>query len=129
MTDDSINTGNDEYQSSEGDATKSFITKKKDVLRLRFLDYLIEHDDTALCVSQPKHVDRLHVLDDTNIDRDALFSMCRQLLFVSQSSRHDISYNVSQLCQLKYEDVKSSDEKLLNDGVEYLKATKDLKLR
>lgn len=85
-TDDSINTVNAEYQSSKDEATNSFITNKKYAFLLRFLGYLIEHDGTALCVSQPQHIDRLNVLDNMNIDQKAFHSMSRQLLFISQSS-------------------------------------------
>lgn len=128
-TDDSINTGNAEYQASEEQATKAFITKKKDIFPLRFLGFLIEHEDNSLLVSQPQHIDRLHLLDHKDINHDSFRSVRGQLLFISQSSRPDISYNVSQLCQVKYDNVKSSDVKLLNQTVTHLQETKDLKLR
>lgn len=62
-TDDSINTGNAEYQSSEESATKSFITKKKDIFPLRLVGFLIEHENDSLFIFQPQHIDRLYVLD------------------------------------------------------------------
>lgn len=128
-TDNSINTGNMEYQSSEETATKTFITKKKTKFPLRFLGFLIERKRQSLLVFQPQHIDRLCVLDSREINPDQFSSLRGQLLFISQSSRPDISYNVSQLFQVKYSDVNAADVNLLNKTVKHLQTTKFLKLR
>lgn len=39
-----INTGNDDYQANEKQATEAFITKKNNVFPLRFLVFIIEYE-------------------------------------------------------------------------------------
>jgi len=63
------------------------------------------------------------------IDRDKFRTIRGQLLFIAQSSRPDISYDVSQLCQVRYADIVKKDIKLLNQIVTHVKETKDLKLK
>lgn len=128
-TDDSINTGNVEYQTNENDATKHFITKRCETFPLRFLGYLVKQLSGSLYISQKQHIQKLKSLEPKTIDREAFRSIRGQLLFISQSSRPDISYDVAQLCQIRYNEVKLTHITLLNKVVKHVQETKDMELR
>lgn len=127
-TNNFMNTGSDEYQFNKEQASKEFITKKKNVFSLGLLGFIIDHEGNSFIVSQPQDIDRLPQMDHRNTNRDAFRSVRAQLLFMSYSYRSEISYNVSQLCQVQHENVKSSDVRPLNHAVKYLQETQDLKL-
>lgn len=130
-TDDSISTGLPEYQKSEEMNTKSFITRKTAKLPFRFLGTLIEYDEdqTGLFVSQDIQIKKLKLLSPTSIDHDAFRSVRGQLLYIAQTTRPDISYRVSQLCQVKHKHATRKHIKLLNDTIQHLKETTNVKLR
>lgn len=130
-TDDYISTGLPEYQHNEEKHTKQFITRKTAKLPFRFLGTLIEYDEnkTGLCVSQDIHIKKLKLLSTDPINHDAFRSVRGQLLYISQTTRPDISYRVSQLCQVKHKQASRQHIKLLNETVQHLKDTTDVKLR
>lgn len=76
-----------------------------------------------------QQIDLLHQLDYKNTNHDDLLYVRGQLLFISQSSRSDISYKVSQIFQTRFKNFKYSDVKHLNHTVRYVQKTKSLKLQ
>jgi len=62
-------------------------------------------------------------------DQDLFRTVRGQLLFIAQSSRPDIAYDVAQLCQVQYGHAIKKDFRLLNDTVTTLRDTKDLTLK
>lgn len=68
-------------------------------------------------------------MDQKNLNRDAFRSVRGNILFISQSSRPEIFYDVSQLCHVKYDSFKSFDVKLLNHVVKHLQDARGLKLQ
>lgn len=128
-TDDSINTGNLEYQKDEKQATKAFVTRRTDDIPLRFLGFLIERDDCSLSLWQDQHIRKLKSMDPHMVRPDLFSTIRGQLLFISQSSRPDIAYAVAQLCQIKKSELTKAHVKALNDVVTHLKNTPELKLQ
>lgn len=128
-SDDSINTGNSEYQQKESEATNNFITRKNAQTTLRFLGFTILRLPTLIEVHQQSHIERLNLLELQPIDQDLFRTVRGQLLFISQSSRPDIAYDVAQLCQVQYMHATKKDLKLLNDTVIVLRNTKDVTLK
>jgi len=80
-------------------------------------------------LSKDLHIDRLTTLDVTNIDHDKFRTVRGQLLFISQSTRPDIAYDVAQLCQVPYKATSTENVAVLNDVVKHLEDTKSLVLR
>lgn len=114
-TDDSLNTENHFYQLEEEKAISTFITKTSVKYPFRFLGTLIERTINSLSVVQDLHIQKLSTLDIGNIDHNQFRSTRSQLLFLSQSSRPDICYDVAKLCQVPFGTTTKKDVKLLNE--------------
>ena len=127
-SDDSINTGRS-YQTDEEKATSDFITRKKDDKNLRFLGLVIQRFTSNIEVYQDNHIKRLHSMNEKSIDRDEFRRIRGQILFISQSSRPDIAYAVSQLCQVTYDSIEKKHITLLNKVVTRLQEISSLKLK
>ncbi|CDF35631.1 unnamed protein product [Chondrus crispus] len=126
-SDDSMNTGNADYEEAEAKATKGFITRKKVERKLRFLGFVIGRDETQICIYQDNHSSRLETLE--TVDHDRFRTIRGQLLFIAQSSRPAIAYSVAQLCQVQYKTKTQRDVNALNNTVKHLQATTKLKLQ
>lgn len=112
--DASINTGNSEYQQDESEATSPFITRKTSAPTLRFLGFTITRTAHLIEVHQHSPIDHLTLLDINACDQDLFCTVRGQLLFIAQSSRLDIAYDVAQLCQVQYGHAIKKEFRLLN---------------
>lgn len=128
-TDDSINTGNEMYQREEEHATKEFITKKKLSFPFRFLGCFIEKRNKAISLVQDLHIQKLEILDPKVINHEKFRSIRGQLLFISQTCRPDICYEVAQLCQVPFGSTTKKDVYRLNEIVHHLHDTAKLTLK
>lgn len=128
-TDDSLNTGNQQYQQDEREATKKFVTHTKESFPIRFLGCIINRIHNTITLCQNEHISRLKHTDIHTLDRDFFRTVRGQLLFIAQSSRPDISYAVAQLCQIPYEDISLQECQSLNLIATHLKETIELQLQ
>ena len=82
-----------------------------------------------ITVHQSSHINRLQVLNSKQIDQNLFRTIRGQFLFIYQSSRPDVSYDVAQLRQIHYKMATAKNVKLLNDVVGHLKTSKNLTLK
>lgn len=119
--DDSLNTGTLTFEKQEEKATSSFITRKKISFPMRFLGLLIEKEEDVFLISQDFHINKLQTMNSSKLYHNLFRTIRGQLLFISKSSRPDVSYAVSQLCQIPLGHTKPENIKYLNHTVSYLK--------
>lgn len=75
---------------------------------MRFLVLVIQRYRSHIELYQDNHIDRLQLFDVKNVDRDKFSTIRGQLLFIAQSSKPDIFYDVAQLCQVQYDAVEQN---------------------
>lgn len=96
---------------------------------MRFHGCINNSSNNTLTLGQQEHIICLSLTDTNYRNREHFRTVRGQLLFITQSSRPDISYSVSQLCQVPFEAISIQDCHRLNKVVSYLKNTPNLQLQ
>lgn len=96
---------------------------------MRFHGCTINRIRNTITLCQNKHISRLKHTDTNALDKDYFRTVSEQLLFITQSSRPDISYSLAQLCQILYEQISLQNCHSLNLIVAHLKETTSLQLQ
>lgn len=122
---DNTNTGTPTFQTDEEKETLFFVTRKTVSFPIGFSGPFIkkDEDENEVLISQDLHIEKLKTMDTSNIDHGLLQYIRGELLFTSQSSLPDVSYEVSKLCQVRWA-TTPENIKYINEAVRYLQNTK-----
>ncbi len=105
VTDDTANTGTQQFATAESKATSGFITNKHEIVEnkeFRFFGQQVTLTSDGLVVRQYAHIEELKLMDSTasEVEQEEFRSQRGKILYITQTSQPQVAYAAARLSQV-----------------------------